>query len=47
MVDIKIKLSEKERMFSEDRKLQEEVCVEKHKNYSEQAYDAQLEQLFI
>jgi len=43
---MKIKLSQKERMFLEDGKLQEEVCVEKYKNYSEQAEDAELKQLF-
>ena len=43
---MKIKLSQKERMFLEDGKLQEEVCVEKYKNYSEQAEDAELNQLF-
>jgi spore coat protein CotF len=41
-----IQLSQKERMFLEDGKLQEEVCVEKYKNYSEQAEDAELKQLF-
>jgi len=43
---MKIELSQKERMFLEDGKLQEEVCVEKYKNYSEQAKDAELKQLF-
>ena len=43
---MKIELSQKERMFLEDGKLQEEVCVEKYKNYSEQAEDAELKQLF-
>ena len=43
---MKIELSQKERMFLEDGKLQEEVCVEKYKNYSQQAEGAQLKQLF-
>jgi len=43
---MKIELSQKERMFLEDGKLQEEVCVEKYKNYSEQAEDTELKQLF-
>jgi spore coat protein CotF len=43
---MEIQLSQKERMFLEDGKLQEEVCVEKYKNYSEQAEDAELKQLF-
>jgi spore coat protein CotF len=43
---MQIQLSQKERMFLEDGKLQEEVCIEKYKNYSQQAQDAQLKQLF-
>jgi len=43
---MQIQLSQKERMFLEDGKIQEEVCVEKYKNYSQQAQDAQLKQLF-
>ena len=43
---MQIQLSQKERMFLEDGKLQEEVCVEKYKNYSQQATDAPLKQLF-
>ena len=43
---MQIQLSQKEKMFLEDGKTQEEVCVEKYKNYSEQAQDAQLKQLF-
>ena len=43
---MQIQLSQKERMFLEDGKIQEEVCVEKYKNYSQQAEDAQLKQLF-
>jgi len=39
---MQIQLSQKERMFLEDGKIQEEVCVEKYKNYSQQAGDAQL-----
>lgn len=43
---MQIQLSQKERMFLEDGKLQEEVCVEKYKTYSQQAQDPQLKQLF-
>lgn len=43
---MQIKLSQKEQMFLEDGKLQEEVCVEKYKSYSQQAQDPQLKQLF-
>jgi spore coat protein CotF len=43
---MQIQLSQKERMFLEDGKLQEEICIEKYKNYSQQAQDAQLKQLF-
>jgi len=43
---MQIQLSQKEKMFLEDGKLQEEVCIEKYKNYSQQAEGAQLKQLF-
>lgn len=43
---MEIQLSQKERMFLEDGKLQEEVCIEKYKKYSEQAQEPQLKQLF-
>ena len=43
---MQIQLSQKERMFLEDGKAQEEVCVEKYKNYSEQAGAPELKQLF-
>ncbi|MFT8315743.1 MAG: spore coat protein [Clostridium sp.] len=43
---MQIQLSQKERMFLEDGKLQEEICVEKYKKYSQQVQDAQLSQLF-
>lgn len=42
---MQIQLSQKERMFLEDGKIQEEVCVQKYENYSEQAQDAELKQL--
>jgi len=42
---MQIQLSQKERMFLEDGKIQEEVCVQKYENYSEQAKDAELKQL--
>lgn len=43
---MELKLSQKERMFLEDGKNQEEICVEKYKSYSQQAQDSQLKQLF-
>lgn len=43
---MQIQLSQKERLFLEDGKIQEEVCVEKYTNYSQQAQDPQLKQLF-
>lgn len=43
---MEIQLSQKERMFLEDAKIQEEVCIEKYKNYSGQTQDQQLKQLF-
>ncbi|QAT39716.1 spore coat protein [Clostridium sp. JN-9] len=41
-----LQLSQKERMFLEDAKIQEEVCIEKYNNYSGQTQDPQLKQLF-
>lgn len=41
-----IKLSQKERMLLEDEKSQEEICILKYQNYSNQAQDQQLKQLF-
>lgn len=41
-----IQLSQKERMLLEDEKSQEDVCVIKYQNYSTQAQDPQLKQLF-
>ncbi|WP_066501783.1 spore coat protein [Abyssisolibacter fermentans] len=43
---MQIQLSQKERMFLEDGKVQEEICVQKYKNYAQQAQDAELKQLF-
>lgn len=43
---MQIQLSQKERMFLEDGKIQEEICVEKYKKYSQQTQDPQLNQLF-
>lgn len=40
-----IQLSQKEKMFLEDDKQQEEVCVLKYKNYGKQAKDTELQQL--
>ena len=39
-------LSQKERMLLEDQKSHEEICIEKYHNYSGQAQDAQLKQIF-
>ncbi len=41
-----IQLSQKERMILQDQKSQEEICVAKYQNYSAQAQDQQLKQLF-
>lgn len=41
-----IKLSQKERMFLEEGKLQEEICIEKYKSYAQQTKDSELKQLF-
>ncbi|MDF2880820.1 MAG: Coat domain protein [Clostridiaceae bacterium] len=43
---MEIQLSQKERLFLEDAKIQEEVCIEKYKSYSGQTQDQQLKQLF-
>jgi len=39
-------LSQKEKLFLQDLKSEEELCVLKYKNYAEQAQDQQLSQLF-
>ncbi len=36
---MQLQLSQKERMFLEDGKIQEEVCIQKYNNYAEQAQD--------
>lgn len=41
-----ITLSNKEKMLLEDQKTHEQMCVEKYTNYSNQAKDPQLKQLF-
>jgi spore coat protein CotF len=41
-----LQLSQKERMLLEDDKHQEEICVKKYQNYSNQTKDTQLKQLF-
>jgi spore coat protein CotF len=41
-----INLSAKERMLLQDQKSHEELCVQKYQNYSNQAQDPQLKQLF-
>lgn len=40
-----IQLSQKERMLLQDLKSQEEICVVKYQNYSQQAQDQQLKQM--
>ncbi len=41
-----MQLSQKERTLLEDSKSQEELCIKKYNNYSNQAQDQQLKQLF-
>lgn len=41
-----ITLSNKEKMLLQDQKAHEQMCVEKYTNYSNQAKDPQLKQLF-
>lgn len=41
-----LQLSQKERMLLEDQKSHEEICVQKYSNYSNQATDPELKQLF-
>lgn len=41
-----IKLTAKEKMLMQDQKAHEELCVQKYQNYSVQAQDPQLKQLF-
>lgn len=41
-----LQLSQKERMLLEDEKHQEEICVKKYQNYSNQTQDTELKQLF-
>lgn len=41
-----ISLSNKERTLLEDQKTHEQLCIEKYTNYSSQAKDPQLKQLF-
>ncbi len=41
-----LQLSQKERMLLEDQKSHEEVCIQKYNNYSNQATDPELKQLF-
>lgn len=43
---MQIQLSQKEKMALQDQKSQEELCVTKYKNYSQQAQDPELKQLF-
>jgi len=41
-----INLTQKERMLLEDQKSHEEICIQKYNNYSNQAQDQQLKQIF-
>ncbi|HHU63709.1 MAG TPA: spore coat protein [Clostridiales bacterium] len=41
-----VQLSQKERMLLQDQIKHEEVCIQKYNNYSNQAQDPQLKQLF-
>ena len=41
-----VQLTQKERMLLQDLKSQEELCVQKYQNYSTQAKDPKLQQLF-
>lgn len=41
-----IQLSQKERTFLEDGKIQEDMCIQKYKNFAQQAQDPELKQLF-
>lgn len=41
-----VQLTQKERMILQDLKSQEELCVQKYQNYSAQAKDPKLQQLF-
>ncbi|SHK31106.1 spore coat protein [Tepidibacter formicigenes] len=43
---MQIQLSQKERMYLEDGKIQEGICVQKYQKYAQQAQDPQLKQLF-
>lgn len=43
---MEIKLSQKERMFLEEGKNQEEICIQKYQNYAGQAQDPELKNLF-
>ncbi|MFZ7120356.1 MAG: spore coat protein [Eubacteriaceae bacterium] len=43
---MQMQLSQKERMFLEDGKIQEEICIQKYQNYAQQAQDEELKQLF-
>jgi spore coat protein CotF len=46
VIDMTAQLSQKERMLLQDQKKHEEVCIQKYNNYSNQAQDPQLKQLF-
>ncbi|WBW95885.1 spore coat protein [Oceanirhabdus sp. W0125-5] len=43
---MEIKLTKKERLFLEDAKIQEEVCIQKYVNYAQQVKDPELKQIF-
>jgi len=41
-----LNLTQKEQMLLQDQKSHEEICIQKYKNYAEQAQDPQLKQMF-
>lgn len=41
-----LKLTAKEKMLMQDQKAHEELCIQKYQNYSNQAQDPQLKELF-
>lgn len=43
---MQINLSQKEKMFLEEAKLQEDICVQKYRNYAQQTKSTELAQLF-
>lgn len=46
VISLTLQLTQKERMLLEDQKSHEQLCIQKYKNYAQQANDPQLKQLF-